>query len=672
MTSLHRTAFILLAACNLCLIASAQSAPKKKPDAPLGTPGAPASTPAPADNPPLPPGTVLFERHNDDTASPAPAAITPASVGDAQLFGTALTDDERSAVAITDYDLDAHLVPANSQLNMRARLTLRNDSAKPLTRIALQISSTLVWQSVTLLDAAHTKLTIEQHLLDTDTDHTGKSNELIIALPEPLLPGKLLALDTFYSGTISPNGERLERIGATHEQALSSDWDTISPSSIALRGFGNVLWYPVASPQIFLGDGAKLFQAIGQSRLRGDDTTVRLSLSIQYRGEAPVAAYFCGRRQPLTALADDPTEPVASGTGIATASFPVETLGFRAPSLFVLNQAETLAAPLSTDPAGKPSEDLLAVATSEPAVLPRLADSALSLAPLLQRWFGPHPLSTLTILDHEGQPFEDGPLLVAPIATLSSSTSASALQHSLTHAWVQTGQPWMDEGLAQFMTLLYTEQQQGHEAAAADLRELMRPVALAEPAPNKLTEENSGQPLIAATDEFFYRRKAAAVWWMLRNLTSEDSLQAALTALRLEPASNHSASQQAIDFEHLLEKTSHKDLAWFFADWVLRDRGLPDLSIADVTPRQLPAGKGHDSGWLVAVTVRNDGAAAAEVPLLVRSGTYSTTRTMRIPGFGSTTDRILVEAQPTQVLVNDGNTPELTSSQHSVNVILQK
>jgi hypothetical protein len=555
---------------------------------------------------------------------------------------------------------------------MRARLTLRNDSAKPLTRIALQISSTLVWQSVTLLDAAHTKLTIEQHLLDTDTDHTGKSNELIIALPEPLLPGKLLALDTFYSGTISPNGERLERIGATHEQALSSDWDTISPSSIALRGFGNVLWYPVASPQIFLGDGAKLFQAIGQSRLRGDDTTVRLSLSIQYRGEAPVAAYFCGRRQPLTALADDPTEPVASGTGIATASFPVETLGFRAPSLFVLNQAETLAAPLSTDPAGKPSEDLLAVATSEPAVLPRLADSALSLAPLLQRWFGPHPLSTLTILDHEGQPFEDGPLLVAPIATLSSSTSASALQHSLTHAWVQTGQPWMDEGLAQFMTLLYTEQQQGHEAAAADLRELMRPVALAEPAPNKLTEENSGQPLIAATDEFFYRRKAAAVWWMLRNLTSEDSLQAALTALRLEPASNHSASQQAIDFEHLLEKTSHKDLAWFFADWVLRDRGLPDLSIADVTPRQLPAGKGHDSGWLVAVTVRNDGAAAAEVPLLVRSGTYSTTRTMRIPGFGSTTDRILVEAQPTQVLVNDGNTPELTSSQHSVNVILQK
>ncbi len=620
----------------------------------------------------MPPGTVLFERHTGDAVTPEPAQATAPPAADTKLSGAALTDDERSAVAITSYDLDARITPATSQLNMRARIALRNDSSKPLTRIALQISSTLVWQSATLLDASRTRLSIEQHLLDTDTDHPGKSNELLVTLPEPLQPGKLLGLDTFYSGTIVPNGERLERIGATRDQALAADWDTISPTSIALRGFGNVLWYPVASPQLFLGDGAKLFQSIGQSRLRGKDTATRLSVSIQYQGEAPAAVYFCGRRQPLTAIPDDPDAPVASGSGIATANFPSEPLGFRSLSLFVLNVPETLTAPLSTDASGKPSEDLLAVETSEPAVLPRLSDSALSLAPLLQKWFGPHPLSTLTVLDHDGQPFEDGPLLVAPIASISTSSSAAALEHSLTHAWVQTGQPWIDEGLAQFMTLLYTEQQQGREAAAADLRELMRPVALAEPAPQALTEEVSGQPLIAATDEFYYRRKAAAVWWMLRNLTGEEALQTALTTLRLQPVSNASASQQAIDFEHLLEKTSHKGLAWFFADWVLRDRGLPDLSIAEVTPRQLPAGKGHDSGWLVAVTVRNDGAAAAEVPLVVRSGTYSTTRTMRIPGLGTTTDRVLVEAQPTQVIVNDGNTPEVTSSQHSVNVILQK
>jgi cytochrome c1 len=226
--------------------------------------------------------------------------------------------------------------------------------------------------------------------------------------------------------------------------------------------------------------------------------------------------------------------------------------------------------------------------------------------------------------------------------------------------------------LAQFVTLLYAEQQAGHEAAAAEMRELMRPVALAEPPPESLAAAGAGQPLIAATDELYYRRKAAAVWWMLRSITSDDSLQAALTAYRLQPVSTASASEQAIAFERLLEKTSHKDLAWFFADWVLNDRGLPDLTITDVTPRPLPAGKGHDSGWLVAVTVHNDGAAAAQVPLVVRSGTYSVSRTMRIPGLSSATERVLVEAQPTQVVLNDGNTPEVINSQHSVNVKVQR
>jgi hypothetical protein len=672
LTSHHRKYLILLAALGLGLSAIAQ------------TPARPAATPPPPANPvstnpdePAPPhGTVLFEKHTDEnapaTAAPAASEPAPAPVPDEKLTGTALTDEDRAALTFTSYDLDARIAPASSHLDMRARVTLRNDNAKPLTRIALQISSTLTWQSVTLLDPTPVKLPLQQHLLDTDTDHTGKSNELVVDLPAPLLPGKTLSLDTFYAGTISLSGERLERIGATHDQALASDWDTISAASVALRGFGNVLWYPVASPQLFLGDGAQLFQAIGKSRLREQDASVRLRVSVAYRSDPPAAVYFCGRRRPLTAIPDDPEAPVASGSGIATAEFPAEPLGFRSPSLFVVAHPETLIAPLSTDAAGKPSEDILAVETTADAVLPRLADSAQSLAPLLERWFGPHPLSALTVLDQDGQPFEDGPLVVAPIASLGSSSSAGALAHSLTHAWVQTGQPWIDEGLAQFVTLLYAEQQAGREAAAAELRELVRPLALAEPPPEALTAAGAGQPLIAATDELYYRRKAAAVWWMLRSLTSDESLQAALTAWRVQPVSTASASEQAIAFERVLEKTSHKDLAWFFADWVLNDRGLPDLTITDVTPRPLPAGKGHDSGWLVAVTVRNDGAAAAQVPLVVRSGTYSVSRTMRIPGLSSATERVLVEAQPTQVVLNDGNTPEVTNSQHSVNVTVQR
>src|SRR6202034_3835295 len=105
---------------------------------------------------------------------------------------------------------------------------------------------------------------------------------------------------------------RLERLGASESQGLTTDWDAIGTASafssssssaapptpppgilpVALRGFGNILWYPVASPQLFLGDGAKLFQAIGQQRLAERAATIHLRLAVEYRGIPPVAAYF--------------------------------------------------------------------------------------------------------------------------------------------------------------------------------------------------------------------------------------------------------------------------------------------------------------------------------------------------------------------------------------------
>jgi hypothetical protein len=337
---------------------------------------------------------------------------------------------------------------------------------------------------------------------------------------------------------------------------------------------------------------------------------------------------------------------------------------------------------------------MLAVETTDDGALPRLAGSAQAVAPLLQQWFGPRPLTALTILDHDGQPFEDGPLLVAPIDSLASSSASGALANSLTHAWVQTGQPWMDEGLAEFVALLWTEQQKGREAANAQLNELIQPLNLIEPDFSAATvadtpsesgaqsspavsssakvgsaAEPTGQPLISASSEFYYRRKAAAVWWMLRDIAGDDPLREALSARRTQPVSHADAQTQAEAFEKLLEKTSGKDLGWFFDDWVLRDRGLPDLSIVDVTPRLLPAGQGHDTGWLVAVTVHNAGAAAAEVPVVIRSGELSIAKRLRIPGLGDATERVVIEAPPTEVLVNDGSVPEVRTSIHRLAIV---
>jgi hypothetical protein len=625
------------------------------------------------------------------------------------LAATTLLATTLPAQTLTAYDLDAHLAPATSSLAMHARVTLRNDTTAPLTHLTLQLSSTLHWDSITL---DRQELPFTPSLLDTDADHTGRAAVADITLPTPLAPAASLHLDTFYSGTLAADSTRLTRIGASPAQAADSDWDAIAPGSVALRGFGNVLWYPVSSPPLFLGDGARLFQAIDAARARDQLLPIHLHLALDYTGEPPVAAYFCGRRQPLTALPDDPNAPTASGSGIATADFATEPLGFRLPSLFVLNQPEQILTPL------------LAVSTTDDKSLPALTASANAIAPLLQLWFGPHPVSALTLLDHPGQPFQDGPLLVAPIATLAASTSAEALAHSLAHAFVQTGQPWLDEGLPQFLALLYTEQQKGHPTALDEYHELLRPLILAEPAPNPAkgtasavpqdapykdgataaaasgypeasasgliepikksgagspglqpgvsTEAKElGQPLISATSELYFRRKSAAIFWMLRTLVGEGPLAQALTAWCSQPVLQTSPDAQAVAFEHLLETTSGKDLTWFFRDWVLHDRGLPDLSITAVEPRQLPAGQGHDIGWLVAVTVHNDGAATADVPLILRSGTLETLKRLRIPAFATVTERYVLPAPPTQVQLNDGTTPEQQTSLHTRDVALK-
>ena len=36
-------------------------------------------------------------------------------------------------------------------------------------------------------------------------------------------------------------------------------WDAVASDGTAVRGFGNVLWYPVASRPVFLGDGVHQF-----------------------------------------------------------------------------------------------------------------------------------------------------------------------------------------------------------------------------------------------------------------------------------------------------------------------------------------------------------------------------------------------------------------------------
>ncbi len=687
--------FGLFVACSLLHQPSARA--QTPAPAPPANPA--PQTPAPDDaEPPRPRGQIIIQSHGEaGTAQATPGASAAAGSANrpAENAKVDVSDAERGALTFTRYDLDARIHLTRSGLAMRARIDVRNDGPTALKQIPLQISSSLRWESATLLKGAQrVPLTLAQHRLDTDADHTGAAQEAVLPLPDPLAPGASASLDLFYSGTLSQNAGRLARLGASEAQQGSSDWDGISPAWTGLRGFGNALWYPVAAPQLFLAEGNTLFTAIGRTRMREEKAVMRLRLSVEYTGEPPVAAYFCGRRAEMKATADHPDAPTASGNGIATGEFTPQPLGFRLPSLFVIEQPEQLlgrangpaassssqdtspassssssnpAGPRPQSPTAAPAADgpVIALASQDPAIAPALGAAADHAATLLADWLGPRPLSALTVLDHEGQPYQDGPLLVAPAATLETSPEAPALVYSLTHAWVQTDQPWIDEGLAQFFALLWVEREHGRGAALSQLTDLMQPVALAEPDIASKADTATGQPLITAPDELFYRRKAAAVWWMLRDLAGEEALRAALSAWRTQPESQDAPAVQAVAFEHLLERLSGKDLGWFFADWVLRDRGLPDLSLTGVATSQRPAGPGHNAGFLVAVTARNEGAAVADVPLTVRSGQFSTTQRVRVPGLSEVTERVLVEAPPSEVLLNDGSTPEIRSTVHT-------
>jgi Peptidase family M1 domain len=231
----------------------------------------------------------------------------------------------------------------------------------------------------------------------------------------------------------------------------------------------------------------------------------------------------------------------------------------------------------------------------------------------------------------------------------------------LSHAWFGSSHVWLDEGVAQFMSLLWIEQTQGREIAVQHLEQEANTLALAEPAfTANAAPSSEGQSLIRASDEIYYRTKAAAVLWMLRSIVGDAALQQALQAYR-----NDKLDNDPKEFQRVLEHSAKRDLAWFFDDWVYRDRGLPDLSIASVTPRPLDKIGNKGAGWLVAIEVKNDGDAAAEVPVTLRSGTLTSTQRLRIAGRSSASTRMVFEGTPTEVIVNDGTVPEMTAMIHT-------
>ena len=632
-----------------------------------------------------PHGTVIFSRSTDETGqtptTAGPAATTP---GGQPVTAPVATDAEREAVTFTAFDMEVHLRPAAQQISVRALVTVRNDGRSPLVHIPLEISSSLTWEQIRVAarDVAFTVAT-----LNSDVDHTGQLHEAAVPLAAPLAPGASLQLDVTYSGAIPQSAQRLIAIGAPNDVALHTDWDSIGVDFTGLRGFGNVVWYPVSSVPVILGDGARVFDEMGEHKLRMAGAHFRLRLTDEFpHGQAPTIALINGHPAPLTI-----TQPATTGSevpGVATASLDTPALGFEAPSLF-----------LATRTPKQATNTTLFILPGDESAVEGWASAAAFVTPFLQGWLGQAPRSQLTILDLPDPgdaPFETGALLVTAIRQATPEQLDGVLAHALTHAFLctSTSSPpaWLSEGVAHFMGTLWIEKQSGRRKALESLESGRTALALVEPSS---PGESPGQPLAQAISPAYYRTKAAYVFWMLRDLAGDPALSAALRAYHPDDDARRGLGPSAGSdyFEKLVEQAGapsdgssslgwkagapgdgssslgrkagqRRDLSWFFSDWVDADKGLPDIAIDSVFPS-------HTEGdnWLVAVNLSNSGYAAAEIPVTVSNPDTSVTQRVIVPARGKATLRILIQGRPTQVQANDGAVPETEASVHILNLV---
>ncbi len=587
---------------------------------------------------------------SEETAPPALAA--------------SVTDAMRAAPAFTAYDFTIHVQPAGAAIQVELRATLRNDGPEPLATLPLQLSSSLHFEHIR---NAGKPLRFAVHRIESDADHTGALEEAAVALPAPLAPGAQASFVIDYAGTIALSSARLDRLGAPAPVAARSDWDRISEGFTGLRGFGDTVWYPVASVPALLGDGAKLFHEIGRQKQRNSAATVSMAVTVEFAGDAPNVAVLDGRHIPLGAPASLPQEGFP---GIERISLPPTPLGFDTLSLVLATRAEAAASPL-VSVATLPAHDQAAPAYTAAAGL---------LDPLFRDWLGAKPARPLLLVDlplEQASPAEDGDALLLSLAGGEPAQLAASLSGPLTGVYFRSPRAWLREGVAGLMRVLWTERTQGREKALEQLGGDRAALALAEPASPGVS---GGEPLPAAQDAVFYRTKATYVLWMLRTLAGDAALGSALRAY--DPAQDTTPEY----FETLLRQAvaaqprppaeaperdgggnsgesgpASQDLHWFFKDWVYGDPGLPDLFIRNVFSNRIaPASE----QWLVAVEVANSGYADAEVPVTVRSASTSTTVQLRVPARGNVSRRILLLGEPTEVEVNDGSVPEIEASVH--------
>jgi hypothetical protein len=537
---------------------------------------------------------------------------------------------DREAFTFTNYDLNVRVEPEQQRLAVRGKVTLRNDSATSQKVVVLQISSSLNWRSIRAEGEA---LQFVSQSYTSDIDHTGALSEATVTLPSPVPPKGSIDLEIAYEGIVALDATRLTRIETPEAIAHSADWDQISTKFTAVRGVGYVTWYPIATADASLADGTSLPELVARWKTREASFPMHLVITV-------------------TSDAGEPPELLLNATTCAgsheiahqfVADCTYRSVGSVAPT-FAIGNYEVL--------------DHAAIAVhflrGHEASAANYAEVAEKVLPLLKEWFGSPraKAQTADLADADATPFESGSLLLTPLNSSDPKPASLAAAHQLTHAAFFSPRTWINEGLAHFAQALYLEHQNGRQAAlnyigshraALDAVESAKQSQAAAP---RSVDELS-QSLINTFDEELARSKAMCVWWMLRDMVGDAVLKKAIAAY--DPAQDKEPSYM----QHLIQAQAQKDLEWFFDDWVYRDRGLPEFKVESAFTR-----KTSPEGYLLTITIRNLGAAGAEVPLTVKFAGGETTKRLIVRGKSDGVIRVEVPKPPEEIVVNDGSVPE--------------
>ena len=548
---------------------------------------------------------------------------------------------DREAFSFTRYDLNVRVEPGQQRLGVRGKITLRNDSRTPQKIAVLQISSSLNWRSI---QAGEKPLQFVAQPYTSDIDHTGELSEAVVTLPEAVAPQATIALEIGYEGVIVLDPTRLTRIGAPEAAARSADWDQISTKFTAVRGAGNVAWYPIASEAGNLSEGNSEFDAVRRWRTRETASTMHLEIVVPSEDE--------NERPEL--LVNAQTCPTALEVGhefVADCSFPA--LGLVAPTFVMADYEVADRADIAVHYLH--GHDVAAAA---------YADAAEKVTPLITDWFG-SPRSkaqTADLDDPNAAPFESGSLLLMPLVNADSKAAGLTSAHQLTHAAISSPRPWINEGLAHFAQALYVEHQSGRQAALDYMTTHRVTMTGAENEKGKPTtaprsEDEVNRSLVNTADEELYRSKAMCVWWMLRDMVGDQALKKALGSYRPEQDQDPSYMQK------LIQQQTQNDLEWFFDDWIYRDRGLPDFKVESAFSR-----KSMNDVYLLTVTVQNLGQAGAEVPITVKFAGGEVMKRIEVRGNSKGVIRLETTKPPDEIVVNDGSVPESDATNNAFKI----